>query len=180
MLLKNMILISTAVILTSAIGAMTFANSQTSKVRFNLNATSVPTSEFSGYGPVDRIITIKIKEDKIAKQDRDIVTVKTDITMPFDYDDKLEFKWILTENVHLVKGDLTGTVQFLKANAPKTVEISVTGFSKLENRQIAFQVSGTKNGRRIFADGIITTQKEKTFEDIVQNVEKIRAEKDEN
>jgi hypothetical protein len=138
---------------------------------------NVPTSDFSGYGPVDRIINIKIKEDRIAKNDHEAVNIKTQVSMPFDYEDGLDYKWILTQNVQLKEGNLTGQIKNLKAGQPITVDISVTGFSSVANRQVIFQISGFKNGRRIFADGIIASKKENTFEDIVQNVEKIKAAK---
>ncbi|MFZ3231778.1 MAG: hypothetical protein WA160_16350 [Pseudobdellovibrio sp.] len=136
----------------------------------------VHTSEFSGEGPVDRIIKIKIKDDDVADNNQQTVKIKTQISMPFDYSENLEYQWILTENIQLKKGSLSGVVNNLKANVPQTVEISVAGFSKIENRQIIFRISGSKNGRRIYADGIIASKKENTFENIVQKVEKIKAE----
>ena len=155
-----------------------FAFSKSTKP--NATVLKVPTSEFSGSGSVDRVIQIKIQPDEIANNDKTEVKIKTAITLPFDFDDILEFKWLLTENLIHTSGDLVGRLQNLKANQTQYVEITVRGFSKLENRQIAFQISGQKNGRRIFADGIISSKIESTFEDIVQNVERIKAEKKED
>lgn len=166
-------------VLVSACGGFLYENSAEASGERSVN--SVLTSDFTGYGPVDRIIKIKIKPDQIAKIEKQVVTVKTTVTMPFDYPENLEYKWLLSENVQIKGGNATGTLNNFKANVPQEVEIQVVGFSEIENRQIVFQISGTKNGRRLFADGIITTQKENTFEDIVQNVEKIKAEaKEEN
>ena len=175
MSLNKLIVASLLVVFTSAGYCYLFIPA--TEVKQPTTFSNVPTSEFSGYGPVDRIINIKIKEDEIAKNDQDPIKIKTKITMPFDYDETLDYKWILTENVQLTEGNLTGQIKNLKANKPVSVEIYVTGFSNLANRQVIFQISGVKNGRRIFADGIIASQKEKTFEDIVQNVEKIKAAK---
>lgn len=175
MSLKKLIVASLLVVFTSAGYCYLFVPAADAKQPTSF--ANVPTSEFSGYGPVDRIINIKIKEDEVAKNDQDAVKIKTLVTMPFDYDENLDYKWILTENIQLKEGILTGQIKNLKANKPIAVEIFVTGFSSLSNRQVIFQISGVKNGRRIFADGIIASQKEKTFEDIVQNVEKIKAAK---
>lgn len=173
--LGKLLLASVLVVFTSAGYCYLFVpTAESSKPPTSFN---VPTSEFTGYGPVDRVVRVKIKEDDIASNDQQPVKINAEVSMPFDYDDNLEFKWILTENVQITNGLLTGTINNLKAGKPVRVEILVTGFSTVANRQIIFQVSGFKNGRRLFADGIIASKKEKTFEDIVQNVEKIKAAK---
>lgn len=177
MSLKKLIFISTIAVIISACCGFIFIS--TSQADNEIGATRVPTSDFTGYGPVDRIIKLKISESEVAKDDQQPVLIKAHFSMPFDYDEDLEYKWILSENVHLKEGPITGIVNHLKGKSAKTVEISVTGFSSTENRQVVFQISGQKNGRRIFADGIISSQKENTFEDIVQHVEKIKSEKKE-
>ncbi|MBC7467087.1 MAG: hypothetical protein H7256_13945 [Bdellovibrio sp.] len=174
MSLKKLVLASLFVVFTSAGYCYLFIPTAEANKPISFN---VPTSEFTGYGPVDRVINIKIKEDEVAKNDKDVVKIRTQISMPFDFDENLDYKWILTENIQIKEGQLNGQIKNLKAKHSITVEISVTGFSTVANRQIIFQVSGFKNGRRVFADGIIASQKESTFEDIVQNVEKIRAAK---
>ena len=139
----------------------------------------VPESEFSGHGVVDRVIQLKFIEASPAKTETASSTIKVAVTLPFDFDQALHFKWLLTENIKLVSGGFTGEATHFKAGIPQELEIQVTGFSQLENRQVAFQISGIKEGRKIFADGIVASQKENTFEHIVQNVEKIKAEQDE-
>ncbi len=135
-------------------------------------------SDFTENGVVDRIIQLKISEDHIAKSETESVKINAQVEMPFDFDGPLEFKWILTENIYLQNGaSRSGLLKNMKAHQAQTVSIEVFGFSAKENRQVAFQVWGSKNGRKVFADGIIATQKEQTFEHIVQNVERIKAER---
>ena len=98
------------------------------------------------------------------------------VSLPFDFQGELKYKWIFTENIFLSDGENTGKIANLKANRKYPVEIKVKGFSNLENRQIVFQIWGFHKGKKIFSSGIISTNKENTFENIVQNVEKIKAE----
>lgn len=138
----------------------------------------IAVSDFAENGVVDRIIQLHLSEDHIAKSETESVKISAQIEMPFDFDGPLEFKWILTENIHLQNDALrSGQLKNIKAQQAQTVTIEVLGFSENENRQVAFQIWGSKNGRKVFADGIITTQKEQTFEHIVQNVERIKAER---
>ncbi len=137
----------------------------------------VPQSEFSGHGVVDRVIQLKFIEAQPAKTEEAPSNIKVAVTVPFDFEPELQFKWLLTENVKLVSGSLAGKISHFKAGVPQELDIQVTGFSQIENRQVAFQITGSKDGRKIFADGIVASLKDNTFENIVQNVEKIKAEK---
>lgn len=142
-----------------------------------LNHPPVLQSQFGGHGVVDRIIKMTIQEDHIAKTDTESVKIKVSLQLPFDLNEDLHFKWILAENIKLDAGSLEGLVSNIKAHTKRDIEISVFGFSQIENRQVAFQVWGFKDGRKIFADGIVASKKEKTFENIVQNVERLKAER---
>lgn len=176
MSLKKLLLASTSVIIFSACCGFFFLSNAESNTP---TAIRVPTSDFSGYGPADRTFNIKIKDSGAAKNENEVVIVKTDVSLPFDFDQAAEYTWILADGVHLTEGDLSGKLVDFKAQAKKAVQIAVTGFTEKENRQIVFRIFAEKNGRRIFADGIISSQKENTFEDIVQNVEKIKQQQKE-
>ncbi len=134
-------------------------------------------SEFTGHGIIERSIKIKLTEDRKSLLDQDPVYISVGIEVPFDFDGLLEYKWLLGENISLDTGALQGQVVNFKANQKKTLQIGVRGFSQLENRHVSFQIAGLKNGRKIFADGIIASRKDQTFEHVVQNVEKLRAER---
>ncbi len=143
-------------------------------------ARPVNLSSFTAQGQL-QVINLSLKADSIATNDTEPAELTASITMPFDFDDELEYKWILTENIQHVagalSGKLSGKIQKLEAQKQYPVTISVTGFSSVENRHVIFQVSGTKNGKRITSDAIIASKKEETFEDIVHNVEKLKMEK---
>lgn len=136
----------------------------------------VPTSQFIGGNPSGQAIQLSLEESSIAESENTPVKIKARVTLPFDFDQPLEFQWRLTEDLVLNSGSLKGTLTHLKANIPETIEISVKGFVKKENRQVSFKITGVKNDQRISADGIVSSLKDESFENIVQNVEKIRTE----
>ena len=59
-------------------------------------------------------------------------------------------------------------------NESKKISISVTGFSKENNHHIGFEIYGIKNGKNVYGDALIASDIENTFENVVQNVEKIK------
>ena len=137
----------------------------------------VPESEFSGHGVVDRVIQLKFLEATATTTDAAPATIKVAVTLPFDFNQVLHFKWLLTENIKLISGDIAGDILNFKAGIPQDLEIQVAGFSQLENRHVGFQIMGIKDGRKLFTDGIVASLSENTFESVVQNVEKIKANK---
>ena len=133
-------------------------------------------SKFSAKGVVDRTIQLKLNADE-ASSNSEKVEISAEFKLPFDFGDQLHFRWKLGQDVMLVDGALSGQVNGLIGNEPKKLTITVTGFSKETNHQVGFEISGIKNGKNIFADGLIASDLENTFENIVQNVEKIKAAK---
>lgn len=133
-------------------------------------------SKFTSKGIVDRAIKLKLNADN-ASSNSEKVEISAEFKLAFDFNDQLHFRWKLGPDVRIVDGDLSGQVNGLTGNESKKVTITVTGFSKETNHQVGFEISGIKNGKNIFADGVIASDMENTFENIVQNVEKINAEK---
>ena len=133
-------------------------------------------SKFTGKGVVDRVIQLKlISEEAVANSEK--VQISAEFMLPFDFDEQLHFRWKLGQDVILIDGALSGQVNGLTKNITKKLTLVVTGFSKETNHQVGFEISGIKNGKNIFADGLIASDLENTFENIVQNVEKIKAAK---
>lgn len=129
-------------------------------------------SVYSNRGIVDRIIKIDFSYEEGADETQ---WVSADITLPFDYIEKLEYKWLLAENVSLVSGELISSIDQLKANKATKIKLQVRGLVKTENRFVGLEVYGQKNSRRIYGEGLFSTQAESSFEKIVQNVERIKA-----
>lgn len=137
-------------------------------------SSSFLQSEFTGKGVVDRTIQLKLNFDK-KNLNSELVEISAEVRLPFDFNDKLFFRWKLGQDVFLIDGNLNGQVDGLLKNETKKVIITVTGFSKESNHHIGFEIYGIKNGKNIFADGLIASDLENTFENTVQNVEKIKA-----
>lgn len=133
-------------------------------------------SKFSARSIDNRVIQLKLNADE-ARSNSEKVEISAEFKLPFDFTNNLHFRWKLGEDVMLVDGVLSGQVNGLIGNESKKLTITVTGFSKETNHQIGFEISGIKNGKNIFADGLIASDLENTFENIVQNVEKIKADK---
>lgn len=133
-------------------------------------------SKFSSKGVADRIIQLNMNFEK-AELNSEKIEISAEVQMPFDFNDKLYFRWKLGQDVILSEGELTGEINGLFKNEPKKLSIWVTGFSKENNHHVGFEVYGIKNGKNIYGDALIASDIENTFENIVQNVERIKASK---
>ncbi len=135
-----------------------------------------PTSQYSYMGPVERTINLKLLLSKAKFNSSG--TIRAVVSLPYDYNFPLQYKWKLGQNVKLQDGYiLTGSIPSLKKDSPVEITISVDEFQAKEARFARFEVFGTDPNKRIFSDGIISSQQESSFESIVQEVEKIHAEK---
>ena len=140
--------------------------------------SEINVSQYTSRGIVDRIIGLKIKTKSVRNIGSNLTEVIAFVSMPFDFEGALQYKWTLGQNVQLVEGSLDGTTSpNFRREASKEIKIIVSGYDPKELRHIGFEVWGDKNGRRLYADGLISSQKENSFEDIVQHVEKMKAEK---
>jgi hypothetical protein len=138
----------------------------------------INVSEFSSHGIVDRVILLKARTSDVNNlAESETAKISVDITLPFDFDDQLQYKWILGQKVFLSEGNLTGSVKNFKKDTPQSIQISVRGYNSFNNRHIGLEVSGLKNNRRIYSDLLISSQQEKSFENTVKNVERIKSQK---
>lgn len=138
-------------------------------------ATGINVSEYSSRGVTDRTILLKLDTSDLSKNKVDVIA---QVSVPFNFNEELRYKWTLGQNVVLKQGVLEGSIgKGLKKDTLEKISIQVQGFNINDRRHIGFEIWGTKNGRRIYADGLISSQKENSFENIVQNVERLKAEK---
>ena len=64
----------------------------------------------------------------------------------------------------------------LKNNLPVKITIEVFGFTQDENRHIGFEIGGQRKLRIVHGESLLASRVDKTFENIVQNVERIKLE----
>lgn len=134
-------------------------------------------SAFTSRGRVDRIIQIKIQNASFKTMAADgSLKITAWVTLPFDFNDPVEYLWKLGPHVTLTSGSLSGQLKNFLQNQPQKIEIFVKGFISEENRHIGFEASAIKNERRLYSDSLISSQFEKSFEYKVQNIERLKRE----
>lgn len=134
--------------------------------------SAVPTSQFTYRGEVDRSVKLKFKVSK-----KNISTLIAQVEAERDYDFPFNYEWKLGEQLALSEGRLTGQVNSMKKNQPVEFVIKVTGFNTDAARYVRFEIIGTNPAKplpRVFADGVISSHMESSFENIVQEVEQYK------
>ncbi len=131
-------------------------------------------SIFTSKGVTNRIIRIELKYDQV-KTHGEEVEIKAYVTMPFSYSAILNYKWKLGEGVSIADGALTGQIGQLVKAEPQLITLRVKGFGQESNHQIGFEVIGERAEQTLYGDAMIASDLEDTFENTVQNVERLKA-----
>ena len=130
--------------------------------------SSIPQTQFTYRGVVDRTINLKFKVEKGG-----VSKLIAQIETQYDYNFPLNFEWKLGEGVLVSSGSLKGQIASLKKNTAIEIELEVIGFTGDIARFVRFEVIGSNPEKRAFADGIINSQ-DKSFEKIVQEIEEYK------
>ena len=131
-------------------------------------------SVFATKGLGDKVLQVKIRHDDVSTNSEESEIV-AEVSMPFDFNSRLNYRWKIGEGVEILQGELSGFVDGLQAKDSKLVRLKVRGFSRQENHHIGFEIYGKSNGRAIYGDALSASDLENTFENTVQNVERIKA-----
>ena len=131
-------------------------------------------SIFTSKGVTTRIIQIELKYDQVKTHNED-VEIKAYVTMPFSYSAALNYKWKLGEGVSSTEGALTGQLSHLLKGEPQLITLRVKGFGQESNHQVGFEVIGERAEQKLYGDAMIASDLEDTFENTVQNVERLKA-----
>ncbi len=129
----------------------------------------IPRTELGYRGAVDRTIQLKFNVEQ-----SDISEVSAVVQTPESYKGILNFKWFLGDGVQLESGQLEG--QFNNKKSKTILQIKVKNFTSENLKHIRFEISGDQAGRRVFADGIISSQQKNSFEEIVKEIETYKKE----
>ncbi|MFN3453967.1 MAG: hypothetical protein ACK41T_03340 [Pseudobdellovibrio sp.] len=137
----------------------------------NHGLTPFSKSQFSYNGVVEKSIQLKFT---VTKESSTYITatVQTD----YDYEHSLKYDWKLGENVSLLVGEKTGILTGLKKGVPVHIQIQVKGFDADTPRFVRFEVLGLNQERRIYADGVLSSNVQKSFEHTVQEIEAYKKE----
>lgn len=133
---------------------------------------SIPISEFGYRGPVQRTIDLKFDLDKGSE-----TMIQAVVSVPYANQIPHRFEWRLGEGVELIQGDLKGTVLFDQSEKKQKIKIIIKGFDEKNIRRfVRFEIFGEQQSRPTFADGIVSSDQENSFEKIVQEVENYKKE----
>lgn len=128
-------------------------------------------SEMSYMGPAARNIILKL-----GTKNSNPTEIIAQFKVPHSVVGTLSYKWKLDEGLTLVQGEQTGTIEYSIPNKVVSLFIKIDGFTSEKVKFVRFEVSGLNENKPIFADGIVSSQKEQSFEALVQEVEKIHAQ----
>ncbi len=128
-------------------------------------------SEFSYRGAVEKSIDLKFSIEK-----NDVSKITAHIRLPDNYTDAVKYKWMLGAGVTISSGDIEKTIQPVEKNKSFDLQISVRGFNIMPVKHIRFEIIGKNPNHRIFADGIVSSDQENSFEATVKDVEQYKKE----
>lgn len=133
-----------------------------------------PKSNYSYMGTAERMLDLKFSILKSAFSSESVITAI--VVAPFNYNYPVLYKWKLGQGIELSDHQiLNGELKSLEKNLPQKIVLNLKDFSDQKNLFIRFEIVGTDPKNRIFTDGIVTSVQKKSFESIVQEVEKINA-----
>ncbi len=131
---------------------------------------NIPISAYTYKGLVEKSIQLKFKSSGSST-----TTITAEVEIPFNYKSPLRYQWKLGDQVVLSNGQLKGEVTSLEQNKIVEISIDVTGFKSDTARFIRFEIIGTNPQRKIYADGIYSSDVSSSFESIVREVENYKS-----
>ena len=168
---KKMLMTMGLLLVVTSVGYGVYRKTSTSVRRKPFVLQSIFTSK----GAATRIIQIDLQYDSVKTHSED-VEIKAFVSMPFSYSPVLHYKWKLGEGVIVTNGSLTGQITNLVKGEPQLITLNVKGFGLESNHQVGFEVIGSQSAQKLYGDAMIASNLEDTFENTVQNVERLKAE----
>lgn len=162
-----------------AIGAFVGYGSVKLFTQPNENNRGLASMTFSKMGSdqfAKTLFDAKIKNESVALSAVEVSTIKVSIESFKSFQSGLFYNWNLPENVELVEGSLSGDLQEFAANQTKELTIKVKGYSKETKNFISFTIKGNIADKKIERDLLVSSRPEDSFEYVVQEVEKAKAE----
>jgi hypothetical protein len=113
-------------------------------------------------------LVITVSGPEVFPQDPDaIVKLKGTVRTPFKDFTSINYKWILPDEVEVVKGYVSSDILNPVANQSYEVEISVKGFNSLDRKDVSL-IATTRdpNGEQLGNSAVITSRPEDSMEHI--------------
>ena len=153
-------------------------NKATEKIRTTTD--NIFYSNFTFHGIQSSELILNISNLAIDEKQQ---LIKVQVSSNLDYPFPFKYKWKISNDiiVYNEKGlidtnSLSGELPFIKKNQPVFINLKVSGFNENQNKFIRFEIQSSSIQRPIFSSALIRSQKNKTFEDLVNEVEKYKAE----
>jgi hypothetical protein len=116
------------------------------------------------------VLTVQGPE-KYPKNPRTKVTLRGTIRTPFPEFNVINYKWILPDEVEVVKGQVIGDIQRPNANQVYDIEIIVNGFDSTERKEISLIATTTDSaGTQLGNSAVITSRPEDSMENIASEM----------
>jgi len=127
-------------------------------------------SQFGYKGAVDRSIGLKffVRKNTVSE-------ISARVQIPSDYPGTLTYKWMLGEGVKITEGTQTGQVNS-ENQKEISISIKVAGFTTPPQKFVRFEIISDNPQRRLFVDGLVSSDQENSFEQIVKEVEEYKKE----
>lgn len=128
---------------------------------------SVHHSGINYMGPVEKSINLKFIKNEKTQQ------ITAEVSLPYALDSDLSYTWKLGSGVRLISGLAEGQVSYKKANTKIHINLTVDNFFTEPGRFVRFEIVGHNGRKAIFADGVVASEIEKSFEHVINEVNKL-------
>jgi hypothetical protein len=145
----------------------------------NRQLASVTYSKLGSEQFAKSLFDVKIRNEKIAILQSDESIIKVTVEAFSSFPSGLVYNWNLSENVTIIEGQQSGLLEDFAANQKKEYTLKVKGYSKEVKNFISFTIKGELDQNKIQRDVLASSRPEDSFEFIVQEREKVRAQQDE-
>lgn len=127
---------------------------------------SIHQSEIGYFGPSERTINLTFIKDEKNK------TITAEISLPYALSTDLSYNWKPGAGVQILSGPDKGQVSYKEAQSKIHLTITVENFFTEPERFVRFEIFGKNGTRTIFADGLVASENQKSFEYMINEANK--------
>jgi hypothetical protein len=132
-------------------------------------AASIASSDPQGFNPSPKLkhlapFRVQITAPSgIPLRETENVLLEASVEILNNFTDDIVYTWKLPEDVAAVEGDLTGSFKEIQGGHKK-LTLTVSGFSKVRNKEIFLEVKSKLGHKFVGSNGMIISQPEGTLE----------------
>ncbi len=132
-------------------------------------ASSVASSESHGFNPTPKLkhlspFRVQISAPSgIPLRDSENVLLEANVEVLNTFDEDITYSWKIPDDVIVSEGSVAGTFKEAQGGKQKFTLV-VSGFSKIRNKEIFFEVKSKLGNKFVGSNGMIVSQPEGTLE----------------